>query len=196
LKNAKVDHRPAVGIIVRVENKGLQLGFRVTFGRRKPPDNRFQNLRDAGSFLGRDEKGLVGVEAQIFVDLFLYPVDIGGRQIDFVDDRNDLEVVLHGQVEIGQGLGFDPLAGVDQEQGAFAGCQRTRHLIAEVHVAGCIDEIEMIVPAVGGAVGEADGLAFDGDPAFALDIHRIEKLVVKVPVRNDVGGLDQAIAEG
>jgi hypothetical protein len=53
----------------------------------------------------------------------------------------------------------------------------------------------MIVPAVGGAVGEADGLALDGDPAFALDIHRIEKLVVKVPVRNDVGGLDQAIAE-
>jgi hypothetical protein len=146
-----MDHRPTVGIVVRIENKRLQRGFRIALGRRQPMDNRLEDLRDADALLGRDEQGPVRIEAQVLVDLLLDAVDIGGRQIDFVDDRNDLEIVLHGQVEVGQGLGFDPLAGVDQEQRPFAGSQRTRDLVGEIDMTpGCRSGSDRRRPAVGG----------------------------------------------
>jgi two-component system cell cycle response regulator len=39
-------------------------------------------------------------------------------------------------------------------------------------------------------------LAFDGDPALALDIHGVEDLVLEIPVRDDLGGLDHAVRQG
>ena len=41
-------------------------------------------------------------------------------QVDLVDDRNDLEVVLDGEVRVGERLRFDALRGVHQQQRAFA----------------------------------------------------------------------------
>ena len=47
------------------------------------------------------------------LDLFVTHIDIGGGQIDLIDDGDDREIVFHRHVEIGDGLGFDPLTGVD-----------------------------------------------------------------------------------
>ena len=46
------------------------------------------------------------------------------RQVDLVDDGDELQVVLDGEVGVGDGLRFDALGGVNHEQGAFAGRQR------------------------------------------------------------------------
>jgi hypothetical protein len=37
-------------------------------------------------------------------------------QVDLVDDRNDLQVVLQRQIKVGQGLGLDPLGRVDEKK--------------------------------------------------------------------------------
>ena len=45
---------------------------------------------------------------------------VGGRQVDLVERGDDLEVVLEGQVAVGQGLGLDALGRVDEEDHALA----------------------------------------------------------------------------
>ncbi len=45
---------------------------------------------------------------------------VGGGEVDLVDDRHDLVVVLDRLVDIGQGLRFDALRGIDDQQRAFA----------------------------------------------------------------------------
>ena len=70
------------------------------------------------------------------------------RQIDLVDDRNDLEIVIQRQIGVGQRLRFDALRRVDHQQRAFAGLQAARNFVSEIDVAGSIDQIELIDLAV------------------------------------------------
>ena len=67
---------------------------------------------------------------------------VGRRQVDLVEHGDDLEVVLDGLVAVGQRLGLDPLGGVDQQHRPLAGGQRPAHLVAEVDVAGRVDQVE------------------------------------------------------
>ena len=50
-------------------------------------------------------------------------VRLGGRQVDLVQHRHDLVVVVDGLVDVGQGLGLDALAGVHHQDRALAGGQ-------------------------------------------------------------------------
>ena len=49
--------------------------------------------------------------------------------------------------------------------------------------------------AVAGDVVEADGLGLDGDAALALDVHRVEQLLLHVAGGDGPGGLDQPVGE-
>ena len=69
------------------------------------------------------------------LDLALHPLDVRARQVDLVDRGDHLEVVLEGEVEVGERLGLDALARVDQQHRALAGRDRARDLVGEVHVA-------------------------------------------------------------
>ncbi len=61
--------------------------------------------------------------------------DVGVRQVDLVDDRDELEALLLGEVDVGHRLRLDALRGIDDEQRAFARGQRARDFVGEVHVA-------------------------------------------------------------
>ena len=52
---------------------------------------------------------------------------------------------VDGQVGVGERLRLDALRGVDQKQRAFAGGQRPRHFVAEIDVAGRVDEVEDVL---------------------------------------------------
>ena len=69
-------------------------------------------------------------------------------KIDLVDDRNDLQPVVDGHVGIGQRLRLDTLRSIDHQQRAFARGQRARNFVAEVHVPGRVDQVELIGLAV------------------------------------------------
>ena len=47
--------------------------------------------------------------------------NIGGGQIDLVEDGDDFVVGIEGVVDIGQRLRLDALGGIDDEQRAFDG---------------------------------------------------------------------------
>ena len=65
--------------------------------------------------------------------------DVGVRQINLVDDRNDREVLLHRQMNVGHRLRLDALRGINDQQRAFARAQAARHFIGKIHVPGRID---------------------------------------------------------
>ena len=62
--------------------------------------------------------------------------------------------MFQGQIDIGQGLGFDALRGIDNEQGPFTSRQAARYFVIEVDVPRRVDEIQGILFAVLGIINE------------------------------------------
>ena len=78
---------------------------------------------DAGPFLRAREDRVARVEPDDVLDLALRFVRLRAGQVDLVDDRHDLEVVLDSEIRIRQGLRLDALGGIHEEKRAFAGCE-------------------------------------------------------------------------
>src|SRR5690606_35597237 len=72
---------------------------------------------------------------------------------------------------------------------------RARNLVAEVDVAGSVDEVQFIDLAVGCLVVKGNGAGLDGDAAFALDVHRVEHLVTHLPLAQATAHLDEAVCQ-
>ena len=121
---------------------------------------------------------------------------LGAGEVDLVDDGDDGEVGLDGEVEVGEGLRLDALRGVDDEDGALAGGEAARDLVAEVDVAGGVDQVQLVLDAVVGGVAHADGLRLDGDALLALEVHLIEDLLGHVALGDRAGELEEAVGEG
>ena len=62
-------------------------------------------------------------------------------------------------------------------------------------MAGGIHQVDLIGLAVFGFVHQAHGLGFDGDAAFALDIHGIEHLLGHLAVGQPAAMLNQSIRQ-
>jgi len=103
---------------------------------------------------------------------------------------------LFSMAQIGQGLGLDPLSCINEEQGAFARAEGARDFIAEINMAWGVHQIQFICISILSGIGQADGLAFDGDAALAFDVHIVEHLVFKFANRNLVAELDHAVGQG
>ena len=124
-------------------------------------------------------------------DLARDAIGLGGGEVDLVQRGDDGEVVFERQVAVRQGLGFDALRRVDQQQRPFARGQAARHLVAEVDVTGRVDEVQDVVVPV-----QADVLGLDGDPALPLEVHRVEVLRPHVARVDRPGELEDAVGEG
>jgi hypothetical protein len=187
-----------IGVVPAVDQHRLERLGRVALARRRQlGDDRFQHLLDADAGLGRDQHGLGGIDADHLLDLLADALGLGGGQVDLVQDHDDLVVGVDRLVDVGQRLRLDALAGVDDQQRAFAGAQRTRHLVGEVDMAGRVDQVQDVILAVLGAVVEAHRLRLDGDAALALDVHVVEHLLLAGHLAGveAAGELDEAVGE-
>ncbi len=193
--DAHVRDDAAIGIELRIEDQPAQLVLASPW-RRDPGDDRLEDLLDPDPFLRRGRNRVRAFDHQQLFDLAAHALDVGGRQIDLVDDRDDGEVLPQRQVVVGERLRLNPLGGVDHQQRAFAGGERARDLAREVDVARGVDEVQLVRDAVVRRVGERHRMHLDRDPALALEIHRIEQLGFHVAVLHGLGELEQAIAQG
>ena len=155
-----------------------------------PLDDRVEDVLDALARLRRDAQHAIGVVSDQVGDLRGGSVRVGLRKVDLVHDRDDLEVVLDRQVGVCERLGLDSLRRVDDEQRAFAGLQRAGDLVREVHVPGRVDQVQLVT-----LPEDAHRLRLDRDPPLPLELHRVEQLLLHVPVRDRVCHLKDAIGE-
>ena len=125
----RADHA-AVRVVVRVEDQRLQRRVGVALGRRDALDDRVEQLGDALAGLGRDaqDRPRPGCRARARSPRTTRSGSAAG-QVDLVHRGDDREVVLEREVAVGQRLGLDALARVD-ERGSRPrtrpGCARPR----------------------------------------------------------------------
>ena len=196
LHDADENDGAAVGVEPGIENEGLEGRIGRALGRRDALDDGFEDFLDAEAAFGADEESVVGGDGENVFDLFFDALGLGGGEIDFIDDGKNFEIVVGGEESVGHGLGFDALAGVHDEEGAFAGGEGARNFVGEVHVAGSVNEVELVFAGVAGGVVEADGFGFDGDAALALEVHGIEELGVHFALGERAGELEEAVGQG
>ena len=56
---------------------------------------------------------------------------VGAGKVDLVDDRDDGQVLLEGQVDVCHRLCLDPLGGINDQERTFARGEAAAHLIRE-----------------------------------------------------------------
>ncbi len=157
--------------------------------------NGFEHRVNAEARLRAHRNGVSGVKSNGHLDSLLRPHNVGRRQIDLVDYRNDLEAVIDGQVGICEGLRLDALARIHNQQRAFTRSQRPRHLVAEVHVSRGIDEVELICLAIPSLVHHTHGVSFDRDATLALQVHGVENLSLHLTPDNGARQFKKTVAQ-
>ncbi len=178
-----------------IDDQRLQLVGIARLRRRNAFDDRFEHIDDVQTGLGADRDRVGGVDTDDRLDFGFRAIDIGGRQIDLVEHRHDFQALLHCGVAIGDRLRFHALGRVDDQQRALARGERAADFVAEVHVAGGIDEIELVDLPVFRLVRQRNGLGFDGNAALALDRIRVEHLRLHLTRLQTAAQLNDAVGE-
>ncbi len=177
----EADGTPVI-IICGVKNKRLQGLVFIAFGGRHLGDDGFQYVFNADAYLGGDEGGIGGVQADIFLNFGLGFLRLGRGQVDLIDNRHRFQIVFQCHIHISQGLGFHTLGGVHHKEGPFAGGQGPAHFVGKVHMAGSVNEVEGVFFAVLGGIVHAHGLGFDGDAPLPFQLHGVQNLLGHLPL--------------
>ena len=196
LHDAEIDDHAPVGVILAVEDQRLEGSVRVAGGGGNVVHDILQHVLDVDAHFGGDLGGVQGGKGKHVFNLVLDPLGIGGGQVDLIHHRADLQVVFHGQIGVGQGLGLDALGGVHHQNGALTGRQRTGDLIVEVHVTRGVDKVEFVLQAIQGVIVELDRAGLDGNAPLPLQIHVVQQLGLHLPLGDGVAQLDQPVGEG
>ncbi|APA94092.1 hypothetical protein NS506_00001 [Nocardia seriolae] len=95
-------------------------------------------------------------------------VEVGAQLVHLVDEADARDVVLVGLAPDLLGLGLDAFLAIEHRDGAVEDAQRTLDLDREVHVAGGVDDVDLVVFPETGRRGRRDG-----DAAFLLLRHPV-----------------------
>ena len=83
-------------------------------------DDGLEDVLDADALLRAREDRLFGGDGQNFLKLPHHGREIGVWKVNFVDHRDELELLLLGEVDIRDGLRLEALRGVHDEERALA----------------------------------------------------------------------------
>ncbi len=118
-----------------VEDHGLERRLGIAFRGFHAVHHGLEDLFDSVPFFRAGTDHVFAFTADQIYDLVGYFLGHGVRQVDLVHYRDDLQVVLKSEVKVGYGLRFNTLAGVHNEQGAFAGGDGAGNFVREIDVA-------------------------------------------------------------
>ena len=102
-------------------------------------DDTLQHLFDTHTVFRRDGHRGKWIESEILVDLFPHSVDVRSWQVDLVDDRKALEIMLERKVEVRDGLRLDALGCVNDDDCPVARHEGAANFVGEINVARCVD---------------------------------------------------------
>ena len=185
----------AIGVEDRVENerpKNLVGRLRRS---RDPLHDRLEDVFDPDAHLRAGLDRLVGRDCEDLLELAFHRRNIRAREVDLVDHGNDVEPRLVREVHVRHGLRLDALGCVDEEEGAFTGGERAAHLVGEIDVTGRVREVQLISLPILREILHRDRVRLDRDPALPLEIHRVEELVLLLPLGDGRGRLEETVGE-
>ena len=165
-------------------------------GRRDALDDRGEDLVDANAGLARGEDGVLRRDGEDVLDLAAGFFGASAREVDLVDDRDDLEALVHREGGVGDRLGFHALRRVDQEHRAFTGGEGARDFVGEVDVPRGVDEIKDILLTVRCSEVHRHRVTLDRDALLALKVHRVEELLLHLALLDRLRVLEEAVGKG
>ena len=124
-----------------------------------------------------------------------YTLRFTSWQVDLIQDRDDHQVMLHGDIDIRQCLCLDSLCSIYNQHRSFAGGQGTRNLVGEVYMSGRIDEIQSVDFTIVSLVVQTDSLCLNSDTTFTFQVHTIQHLLTYLITPYSTGQFDQAVSK-
>ena len=195
IHQAHIDDNALVGVILAVEDQRAQRRIRVTCRRRDVGHDPLEHLVDVDVHFGRDLRTILGRDADDVLDLLFHARRVRRRQVDFVDDRHNLQPCVDCKVGVAQRLRLNALRCVDDQKRAFARRKRPRHFIVEVDMAGRVDQVHLIGLPVVGLVFHAHRARLDGDATLTLQIHVVQQLLLHLALGDGLALLQQPVGQ-
>ena len=113
-----------IAVIPAIDQHRLERRIRIAMDRgRQALHDGFEHVLNAETGLCGNLDGFRGINTDHILDLRLDPIDIGSRQIDLVEHRDDLVIDVNRLIDIRQRLRLNTLGGVNDQKRAFAGSQ-------------------------------------------------------------------------
>ena len=184
-----------IGIVYRIENQGLQGRLRIPRRGRDLPHDLFQHRFHVLPGFCRNQRGVLGLYADDILNLIDDPLRLRAGQIDLVDHRKYIQIVIQGQIYICQGLRFNALSRVYHQDGAVAGGQAPGNFIIEIHMARGIYHVQNILLSVLGLVNGPDSLSLNGNAALPFQLHIVQHLILHLPLGQQPGHLNNPVCQ-
>ena len=142
--------------------------------RRDALHDRLEHLGAARARLRAHEERVIHGDREDVLDLAAHLLHVGAGEVHLVEDGHDLEVRVHREVGVRDGLGLHALRGVHHEER---------------------EEVEEVRLAVLRFVLHRDGMALDRDAALALEVHGVEGLLLQLARADGVRELEDAVRQ-
>ncbi len=142
-----------------------------------------QHVVDAQTTLAAGAQHIRRFDAQRRLHLGDHVIGPSDLQVDLVEYRHDGQLALHSEKGVGDRLRLHTLKRIDEQNDALASGETARHLIAEIDVAGRVDEVQFVVLVLVLVVNR-DGVHLDRDAALAFEVHVVENLIAEIAGRD------------
>ena len=196
VQQAHINDDALVRVVLAVKDQCTQRCVRVAGRCRDVRYDALEHLVDIQANLCRNLGCILGRNADDVLDFLLDALRVGCWQVDLVDNRYDLQIILKGKVGIAQRLRLDALCGIYDQQCALARGERTRNLIVKVNMTRGVDEVHVIDLAVVCLVIHAHRACLDRNAALSLEIHIIEQLLLHLTLGDGLALFEQAVGQG
>ena len=165
-----------VCIINGVKDQRLQRCVHISVRCRDPCHDLLQDFFYIQSCFRRNPGGIVCLQSDHIFDLIYHSVRLCTWQVDLIDNRKYIQVMIQCQINIGKCLRLDSLSCINYQDRAVTGSQTSGYLIVKVYVAGGINEIENIFFPVLRFIYNTHCLRLDGNTTLSLKLHVIQDL--------------------
>ena len=155
--------------------------------------NSIQNFLNALTGLGRSQNSLRGIQTNNILYFLLYSLWICTRQIYFVNNRNNFQIMFQGHIYVGQGLSLHSLSRIHNQQCTLTGSQASGYLIGKIHMARSINQVQAIHLPILAPIVQTNCLGLDGNTSFPFQIHIIQYLSRHFPLGQGTGIFNQSI---
>ena len=194
-KHAHIDDNALVAVVNGVKDQGFQRGIGVALRGGNILHHAFQHLADIDAHLGAHARGIHAGQTDDILHLFGGGIRVSAGQVNLIQDGHNFQVVVNGQVAVGQRLGFHALAGIHHQDGTLTGSQAAADFVLKVNVARRVDQVELVFLAVIGVVVHGNGAGFDGNAALAFQLHVVQNLVLHGALVHAVGQLQNTVRQ-
>ena len=191
----KVHHSPE-SIVPGIKHQRCRPLFIIDFRSRNAFNYCLEQFGDTFAGLTGNTQRFLPGQSQDLLHLLIAHGQIGCRQVDLVDHRNNFQSLIKGQIDIGNGLRLHALRGIDQQNRTFTGTQTAADFISEVNVSRSVDQVKFIGNSVTGIILHTNRVGFDGNSPFPFQIHSVEELFLQIALGDGTGNFQHPVGEG